>query len=100
MSYLSRRQFGRLVIGGVVKLIPTIALVKYTNMGIFGVALAGLLAFSIKNGVFNPWYAARILGVPSWPFYKSLIPSVFVYAAASGAAELVARLRPLALVMG
>ncbi|OFX16154.1 MAG: hypothetical protein A2Z18_11535, partial [Armatimonadetes bacterium RBG_16_58_9] len=65
--------------GGVLKLAAAIALVRYTNLGIHGVAIAGLVSLTLKNAVFTPLYAGRVLNVSSAPFYTSLIPAVLVF---------------------
>ena len=74
------------VVGGLIKLILAIVLVKYTRMGLVGVALANLIAFGLKNIVFTPIYAAHILNSSSMPFYKATIPSILVFAVTAGGA--------------
>lgn len=71
------------VAGGVFKVILSIVLVKYTSLGICGVAIAGFCAFMLKHVLFTPWYAAYILKIPSSVFYKPLLPSVIVFGAIS-----------------
>jgi len=68
------------VIGGVFNVGLAIAIVKYTNLGIRGVALAGLISLTLKNGIFTPIYSSIALGIPSRAFYKALAPPVFVFA--------------------
>ncbi|NLN76474.1 MAG: oligosaccharide flippase family protein [Armatimonadetes bacterium] len=72
------------VLGGLIKLSLAIVLVKYTSLGLVGVALANLIAFGLKNIVFTPIYAAHILKSSSLPFYRATIPSVFIFALVAG----------------
>lgn len=67
------------VAGGVLKVVLSVALVKFTPLGIYGVAIGGFCAFVLKNTLFTPWYAAHTINVRSWPFYKAMVPSVVVF---------------------
>lgn len=71
-------------IGGVIKVALAIILVKYTNFGFYGVAIAGVIAFLIKNATFTPFYCGRIINRSSLPFYLALLPSVFLFTIVSG----------------
>ena len=44
--------------------------------GAVGVALAGGIAWTAKNGLYMPMYTARIMKLPWWAFMPSLIGSV------------------------
>jgi len=79
------------ILGGMLKLGLSIVLVKYTNLGFYGVAIAGLCAFVLKNVLFTPWYAAYTLRLPSWPFYRCMFPSIFTFGIVSMMALWVAR---------
>lgn len=79
------------LIGGLVKLGFTFILLRYTGLGLYAVAIAGIVGFALNNWLFTPIYAAKILKVSSWPFYKALLPSVLVFGVTSGAALLLTR---------
>ena len=55
--------------------------------GFYGVALAGAIVLTLKNAVFTPWYAARVLGIDGLAFTKSaitgLVPTIIVTAASA-----------------
>lgn len=84
------------LIGGTIKLILAFILLKYTRMGIYGVAISTIIGFAVNNWVFTPIYAARTIGTSCWPFYRALLPSLIVFAMASGLGLLGAHLLDLA----
>ncbi|HEY3274479.1 MAG TPA: oligosaccharide flippase family protein [Methanocella sp.] len=55
--------------------------------GFYGVALAGAIVLTLKNAVFTPWYAARVMGIDGLTFTRSvitgLVPTVIVAAASA-----------------
>jgi len=53
-----------------------IALALLTGWGFYGVALAGAIVLTLKNALFTPWYATRILGVGVHTFTRSMIPGI------------------------
>lgn len=69
--------------GGVTKVVLSIVLIRYTSLGMYGVAIAGFCAFTLKHILFTPWYAARIVKVPSRIFFNALVPSVLAFGAIS-----------------
>ena len=71
-------------IGGVFKVVLSVLLIKCTNLGIYGVAIGGMVAFTLKNALFTPYYAGKVIGRSSLPFFASLVPSILVLAAVSG----------------
>lgn len=44
-----------------------------TGWGYYGVAVAGFIMLTMKNSIFTPWYATRIIGVPKHTFTKSIL---------------------------
>ncbi|GFO60323.1 putative membrane protein EpsK [Geomonas silvestris] len=62
------------VIAGVVNLLLAIFFVKFLQLGLYGVAAAGILVLTLRNVVFTPVYAARIIGVPYRTFMRELLP--------------------------
>ncbi len=67
------------LIGGLFKLGLAITLVKYTSLGFYGVALAGLISLTLKNAIFTPIYTAIVLKIPSLPLFMAIIPSALVF---------------------
>jgi membrane protein EpsK len=55
--------------------------------GFYGVALAGAIVLTLKNAVFTPWYAARVMGIDGLTFTKSviagLVPTIIVLGASA-----------------
>jgi membrane protein EpsK len=55
--------------------------------GFYGVALAGAVVLTLKNAVFTPWYAARVMGIGGLAFTRSvitgLVPTIIVAAASA-----------------
>jgi membrane protein EpsK len=64
--------------GGIVNVILSILLVRYTSLGIYGVALALLLCLITKNLFFTPIYAAIITGQPKVIFLREIIPGLLM----------------------
>ncbi|UXH79501.1 lipopolysaccharide biosynthesis protein [Roseateles amylovorans] len=60
------------VVAGVVNLGLAIALAKV--WGLYGIAIAGGLVLLLRNLVFTPLYAARILDRPWWTFAREALP--------------------------
>ena len=44
--------------------------------GYYGVAIAGVIILTMRSGFFVPWYATKIMGIPSHSFTRSLILGV------------------------
>ncbi len=53
--------------------------VTKTDLGLIGVALAGAIVLTLKNGIFIPIYTARILNISTLTFYKPLLGGVFLF---------------------
>lgn len=64
---------------GLINLVMAIVFVKIFDLGILGVALAGLIVLTLKNGVFTPWYASYILKSKISTFYKPLLWGVVLF---------------------
>jgi membrane protein EpsK len=61
---------------GIMNFLLALFLATHTNLGIYGVALAGAIMLTLKNFFFTPIYGALILGKP-WPiFYKDLFATI------------------------
>ena len=66
------------VIGGVLNLVLSILLVKYTTLGLYGVAIATVFSYTVRCVFFSPIYTAVILGQRSTLFLKKLIPGLIM----------------------
>ena len=81
-----------------------IALPLLTGLGYYGIAAAGAIVLTLKNALFTPWYATRILGVGAHTFTSSMLPGIAatvligVLAGALGAVLPLSALVPLAIV--
>ncbi|KKG30881.1 oligosaccharide flippase family protein [Methanosarcina mazei] len=53
-----------------------ITLSLLTGWGYYGVAVAGAIVLTLKNALFTPWYATRVLGVGAHIFTKSMLPGI------------------------
>ncbi|HEX2950570.1 MAG TPA: oligosaccharide flippase family protein [Armatimonadota bacterium] len=71
------------ILGGLLKVALAVILIKYTRLGLYGVAIADMISLSVKNLIFQPIYVSRLLQSSSLPFYKAVVPSIFVFSAVS-----------------
>ena len=53
-----------------------VALPLLTGLGYYGVAAAGAIVLTLKNAIFTPWYATRVLGVGAHTFTRSMLPGI------------------------
>src|SRR5690606_12621139 len=61
---------------GIFFVIFAIMLSGIPELGYYGVAIAGVIVLTLKNGVFIPWYSSHILHIPVSIFIKSIIPGI------------------------
>lgn len=73
------------IVGGVLKVALSIALIKCTSWGVVAVAVAGLITFTLRNLVFSPIYAGKVLSKSSWQIYLALVPGAVVFAVIAAA---------------
>ena len=64
------------IAGGVVNVLLSVVLVRFTNLGLYGVALSTVFCLVAKNFVFAPVYTAAILERAKTTFLKELLPGV------------------------
>ncbi|KAF1079002.1 oligosaccharide flippase family protein [Methanogenium sp. MK-MG] len=50
-----------------------------TGWGYYGVAAAGVIVLTLKNTIFTPWYATRVLGVSAYTFIRSMVPGIVAF---------------------
>jgi len=84
--------------GGVANLFVSILLVKYTDLGIYGVALATVFCLTGKNMIFTPIYTALIIKKPSTAFFKQLVTGIALAATLSLGAWLLSNIYDLATI--
>ncbi len=77
------------VAGGVLNLVLSVALVKWTQLGLYGVALATGVALALRNVGFTTWYISRVLNVSMACILRNLLPGVAVTAVVGGFGKLV-----------
>lgn len=84
------------LVGGFVKLVLALVLVKYTAWGIFALAVADIIAVSLKNLGFMPLYSSQVIKGKSRPLYLAVIPAAIIFAVTSGTGLELSRLLNLA----
>ncbi|RYZ97886.1 MAG: hypothetical protein EOP47_20680 [Sphingobacteriaceae bacterium] len=67
---------------GVLNLLLAIFLVKYTTLGLFGVAIASGIILTLKNFIFMPIYVASNMKISKFTFFKASISSLLIMAVA------------------
>jgi membrane protein EpsK len=60
------------IILGVLNFLLAVVFTNMTNWGYYGVAIAGVVALTMKNLIFTPLYAAHILHLPKYTFLRSV----------------------------
>ncbi|MER2171265.1 MAG: hypothetical protein ABS938_11600 [Psychrobacillus psychrodurans] len=58
---------------GILNLILAFLLTSYTDLGLYGIVLAGAISLSLKNLIFIPLYASYITNQPYYSYYKSIL---------------------------
>lgn len=67
------------LIGGVINIVLSMTLVNFTPLGLYGVALATVISYGVRNLFFHPIYVAANLKQPNLYFFKSIFPGTFVF---------------------
>lgn len=62
------------LVSGGLNLVLAILFAKWSQLGMIGVALAGVITWTFKNSVYVPIYTARIMKLPWWSYLTDLIP--------------------------
>lgn len=60
-----------------------------TGWGYYGVAVAGAIVLTLKNAIFIPWYATKVLGIPRTTFMGSMFPGALAMLIIAGACRLI-----------
>lgn len=82
-----RAQGAATVAVGLLNVIFAYTLAKYTSLGAIGVAIAGAVAFTLRNGVFLTLYVAKITSTPLTRFRSSAVTSVAIVASVTAASH-------------
>jgi len=72
------------IAGGLVNVALAITLATKTNLGYYGVALAGAICLTLKNALFTPWYAGRLLKCSPKRFVSALLVAVVTFGTIAG----------------
>ena len=64
---------------GIINAALAVALALWSGWGYISIAISGAIVLTAKNGVFTPLYNARILHLPWWTFYRSIVASVVAW---------------------
>ena len=86
------------VIGGLTNLAVSILLVRYTNLGLYGVALATAVCLTGKNLLFTPIYGAIILGSSKKTFFSGIMISLLLFGTVSLTGLTMSRIYDLATI--
>ncbi len=79
------------VVSGAANVGLALLLGRELQWGMCGVAAASMVVFVLRNGIFLPWYTARILGQSALPFLGNTAVSAFYTAVVAGATALSSR---------
>ena len=60
--------------------------------GFYGVAVVGAIVLILRSGLFVPWYATKVMSIPSNTFTKSLISGVFATLFVAGIAVIIGKI--------
>ena len=85
--------------GGVANVIVSVLLIKYTNLGLYGAALALVFCLTSKNLFFTPIYTAMLLGRAKSTFFKDMVPALLMAGLVSLAGLSLSRLYDLSSVL-
>ncbi|QSZ67331.1 polysaccharide biosynthesis protein [Methanofollis aquaemaris] len=65
------------IVLGAANVLLALWLVVGAGWGVFGVAAAGAILFTVKSSIFMPWYSAKVLSIPVRAFFKPLVAVAF-----------------------
>ena len=64
-------------VAGILNIALSILIVKYTNLGMYGVVLATLITIFLKTIIFNVVYASRLLKTSPFAIWKSALTGLY-----------------------
>ena len=71
---------------GFINLLLAIALAAFSDLGLYGIALASAIVLTLKNAIFTPIYAASILNISTFIFIKEMRTGIVVLGVVLGIA--------------
>lgn len=74
---------------GIGNVLLVIILPLLTGWGYYGVAVAGAIMLTLKNAVFIPWYATKVLGISRTTFTNSMFPGALAMLITAGFCRLI-----------
>ncbi|MBA7585742.1 putative membrane protein EpsK [subsurface metagenome] len=86
------------IIGGIINVLLSILLIRYTALGIYSIALSLSLCLTVKNLFFTPIYAAIITAQPKAAFIREIFPGLGMAALVSLVALALSRMYDLASI--
>jgi len=86
------------IIGGIINVLLSILLIRYTALGIYSIALSLSLCLTVKNLLFTPIYAAIITAQPKAAFIREIFPGLGMAALVSLVALALSRMYDLASI--
>jgi membrane protein EpsK len=94
--------YNRVRVPGIVTLIMGIGnfalaviLALFSGWGYYGVAASGAIVLTLKNAIFTPWYATKVLGVGVHTFTGAMLPGVVAGLLLGGISTVMGILLPL-----
>ena len=60
-----------------------------TGWGYYSVAIAGAIVLTLKNALFTPWYATKVLGISRTTFISSMFPGTLAMFIIAGSCRLI-----------
>ena len=63
----------------ILNIVLAVILSLFSELGYYGVAIAGAIVLTFKNSFFTPWYATKILGINPNIFAKVILQGIFVF---------------------
>ena len=89
---------------GTINLLLAIGIPLVTGWGYYGVAMAGIIALTLRNSLFIPWYTARILNIQTTVYLRALFPgalaAIFIGVVATGTTSVALPLVPMLIIAG
>lgn len=74
---------------GMMNAFLAVALPLALGWGVYGVAAAGAIVLTLKNAIFTPWYASRVLNTNSTAFNRAMLPAVVATALTAGSSYVI-----------
>lgn len=66
------------VLTGIINILLGIFLLKYTNLGLIGIAVASCICLTLKNLIFTPLYLSHIMKLSILTYVRPIIPSIII----------------------